>query len=748
MRRISRPTRAPHSLSRPHLRDARAELFRFLRRPADERRQRRAPLNDSIFHDSELVRDVYDLFHGKCAYCESEVRGPVIRHFRPLQFAEPANGIDTIHYYAWLAFEWQNMLLACDMCEKAKNNLFPMQRGGRSTYLARYDDIREQEYPLLIDPCFDDPRRHLQFLADGSCIHRTDRGAATIHILDLNRPDLLNGRREVIASWLNHLTGNPEALASGLWGAAGGSLFHQGSAHLGASLSVMRRILNEWRGTSDRDVAAIPTFLRNVSEEVKEATDGERLDLMRIAEEVQRSDESRGPALRDAIPQLTIEVDASSADRRNRVALEAHDREIAKITVSNVKAIDHLEIEMGARRSGAAGAPCLAILGENSTGKSTLLSSIALALIGARQARQLRKVGASQLLSSSGIERLDVLDAEPAEVEVEFHFLGKRATFRLDPETERIDGQPEQMAVVLAYGPRRYFSPRLRSRPDGARHRVKTLFDPLATIPYPNDWLANLSPDSFDTVARALRIVLALNDEDHLISDPEEGMCVEANGRRTPVESLSEGYKSVFAMVVDIIHELLDHYDTLEKSRGIVLIDEIETHLHPRWKMQIMTSLRRALPGVQFIVTTHDPLCLRGMDDDEVVVLRRTEGAKIRPVEHLPSVRGMTAEQLLTSEYFGLLTTADPRLEVKLAMISGDVVTTDAVGGQSITLSAQTEEMLKTVTVAGSPSEMIIEDALKGYLADHEAKRGKIPDSVRDEAVQAVMRALAAPSAG
>lgn len=260
--------------------------------------------------------------------------------------------------------------------------------------------------------------------------------------------------------------------------------------------------------------------------------------------------------------------------------------------------------------------------------------------------------------------------------------------------------------------------------------------------------MIELSPERFDTVARALRIVLALNDEDQLISDPEEGMCVEANGRRTPVAWLSEGYKSVFAMAVDIIHELLDHYDTLEKARGIVLVDEIETHLHPRWKMQIMGSLRKALPGVQFIVTTHDPLCLRGMDDDEIIVLRRTKDARIRKVAGLPSARGMSAEQLLTSEYFGLLNTVDPRLEVKLAMMKGDVVTSDGVGGQTITLSAQTEELLRSVTVTGSPSEMIIEDALKGYLADHEARRGGLPDNVRDEAVLAVMRALAAPPAG
>lgn len=58
-------------------------------------------------------------------------------------------------------------------------------------------------------------------------------------------------------------------------------------------------------------------------------------------------------------------------------------------------------------------------------------------------------------------------------------------------------------------------------------------------------------------------------------------------------------------MALDIVRNMVRKWGNLESSLGIVLIDEIETHLHPRWKMQVVSALRRAMPQVQFIFTTH-----------------------------------------------------------------------------------------------------------------------------------------------
>jgi predicted ATP-binding protein involved in virulence len=135
---------------------------------------------------------------------------------------------------------------------------------------------------------------------------------------------------------------------------------------------------------------------------------------------------------------------------------------------------------------------------------------------------------------------------------------------------------------------------------------------------------------------------------------------------RLPLAQLSQGYQSVLALVVDIMADMHPIWPTMEVAEGIVLLDEIGAHLHPRWNMRIVGSLRKVFPRIQFLATTHNPLCLRELYDDEVVVLRRSGRKEIEAITDLPPVAGLRADQLLTSEYFGLQSTMDPDIEVKL----------------------------------------------------------------------------------
>jgi hypothetical protein len=120
----------------------------------------------------------------------------------------------------------------------------------------------------------------------------------------------------------------------------------------------------------------------------------------------------------------------------------------------------------------------------------------------------------------------------------------------------------------------------------------------------------------------------------------------------------------VLALACEIISILLERWEQMEVAEGIVLIDEIGSHLHPRWQMRVIKSLRQAFPRVQFIVTTHYPLCLRGLYNQELVVLQRTTQNKLVAIDKdLPSIEGMRVDQLLMSEYFGLNSTIDPDLD-------------------------------------------------------------------------------------
>lgn len=93
-----------------------------------------------------------------------------------------------------------------------------------------------------------------------------------------------------------------------------------------------------------------------------------------------------------------------------------------------------------------------------------------------------------------------------------------------------------------------------------------------------------------------------------------------------PFNYLSDGYRNMVAMVADIAHRasrLNPHYevDAARKTNGVVLIDEIDLHLHPKWQRRVVGDLQNAFPDLQFIVTTHSPFILQSLSPGEVIDL-------------------------------------------------------------------------------------------------------------------------------
>jgi predicted ATP-binding protein involved in virulence len=98
--------------------------------------------------------------------------------------------------------------------------------------------------------------------------------------------------------------------------------------------------------------------------------------------------------------------------------------------------------------------------------------------------------------------------------------------------------------------------------------------------------------------------------------------------RTLPFGLLSEGFRNMLAMVADIAHRaaiLNPHLevDVAQKAPGIVLIDEIDLHLHPRWQRRVVEDLRRTFPRMQFIATTHSPFIIQSLRPGELVDLNK-----------------------------------------------------------------------------------------------------------------------------
>ncbi len=96
---------------------------------------------------------------------------------------------------------------------------------------------------------------------------------------------------------------------------------------------------------------------------------------------------------------------------------------------------------------------------------------------------------------------------------------------------------------------------------------------------------------------------------------------------RMPLSQLSDGYKGTLSLISDIAYRMsLLNPDLMEKALtetpGLVMIDEVDLHLHPTWQERILEDLMTLFPRVQFIVTTHAPIVINSIRSDNLILLR------------------------------------------------------------------------------------------------------------------------------
>ena len=123
-----------------------------------------------------------------------------------------------------------------------------------------------------------------------------------------------------------------------------------------------------------------------------------------------------------------------------------------------------------------------------------------------------------------------------------------------------------------------------------------------------------------------------------------------------PATWLSQGYQAIIAWISDIIGQFFLRAGAavpLDAMRGIVLVDEIDLHLHPMWQIGLIPAMKAAFPGLQFVVSTHSPLVLAGCSADEVLRLELDAAGNVvvRSSNEPPEM--MTGTELYRS-YFGI----------------------------------------------------------------------------------------------
>jgi predicted ATP-binding protein involved in virulence len=211
-----------------------------------------------------------------------------------------------------------------------------------------------------------------------------------------------------------------------------------------------------------------------------------------------------------------------------------------------------------------------------------------------------------------------------------------------------------------------------------------------------------------------------------------DGLWVFQNDVRLPLRELSDGYRTIAALVMDIVRHLHKSFGELEIEQaedqegtfwkvlhaGVVLIDEIDLHLHISWQKRVGFWLKRHFPNIQFLVTTHSPFICQAADPRGLI--RLPAPGEERHVAHVTDdlyntiVNGSIDDVILT-ELFGVespYSAETERLRGDVAQLEAKVQTgkaTDADRQKLLelrsrlprTMASSVEQALRALTVEG-----------------------------------------------
>ena len=135
------------------------------------------------------------------------------------------------------------------------------------------------------------------------------------------------------------------------------------------------------------------------------------------------------------------------------------------------------------------------------------------------------------------------------------------------------------------------------------------------------------SVDIHEAVTTALSSCKIENWQTINYDEQEDALLVtDADGRTMPFQMLSDGVRNMLGMVADIAYRaaVLNPQlgsEAAQKTPGIVLIDEIDLHLHPKWQRRVVEDLKATFPAIQFVATTHSPFIVQSLRDGELINL-------------------------------------------------------------------------------------------------------------------------------
>lgn len=572
------------------------------------------PFNKQI--DKELKIYLHSSFHGKCGYCETKIdiseQGNVDRY-------RPNNGVrDQKNYYQdlywWVTFKWNNLIYSCKECNQYKANYFPI-KGTRAR--DEKDDLTK-EHRMLLNPNEDEPNKHLSYDSKGNIIPLTDEGNQTIELLRLDRTDLINrrqiARKEII-----------EAVETVIKADKQSKLIINYLAKIYELEDLEIEFLGYRRWVLLNELDSTP-FL------------GQILNLEDYKQDENWIEKIGNPKL--------------NFDKKDLIKSDYFPIEYVRII--NFKSIDDLTINFN--KDELDKKSWLFLLGENGVGKSSILQAIAIGL----------KLDI-KLTDGDVIRSLIKKRKQISEIIIKERNSDNIIYTKLVRKTGSVEQSGDFNSYLIGYGSLRLSVDEIESnsKKDISKVSYQNLFKPTSALNDVTKWLRSIHKNDnvfFDRIAYSIKQLLPHDKLDTNLSI-KNGEIVLGDSE-TLFAELSDGYKSTITLAIDIMMKLSEAQSDMKVMSGIVLIDELGNQLHPRWQMRIVKQLREIFPNINFIISTHHPLCLRGAERKEILLLRNIDNEVVATSE-LPNPASLRIDQILASEFFGLSSLVDPEIEAK-----------------------------------------------------------------------------------
>jgi uncharacterized protein (TIGR02646 family) len=611
-------------------------------------------IDKKIYSDKSVADALNEIYQNKCAMCEVKLNGNfAIAHYRPTTL------------YPWLAYEWSNLLLLCPDCNKAKRESFPISNEKKriskpptSFYDWRADSLPlKSEEPGLANPEIHDVARTLEINLDGELsynrIFYSDSFDVekTIEIYDLNRIDLLHAREKVINRFITSFQFQLNGYLKNDF-----TQFNENN-FLALTDNFFDTFFGELRlaRTPSQEYNFVykyfyENFNSLISKGIKNKVYKKIIDsLFKIYVNGNRDSYSVMFFYNLLIEFKNVNfLESKENSSTETIIPKLHEIPIGyinSVVINEFLFIKNISLDFLKHKRE------IYFLGDNGYGKTSLLQGILTAFKGHYIiSRTAKETGAATDL----IRQSHISYAASDSMGNEYY-----------PFNDQFENSPNYLKNIYAYGVQRR-----AGKENQDLHGVMTLFDDNFKLIHPLEWLTELDrleakdkkpPVSFTVAVKILEELLNHdNNESRSVKitfDEDAKIVFTEHGTHISFNQLSEGYKSIMTCVCDLLSRLAENQPNVTNTKdyqGVVLLDEIDLHLHPKWANTIVNKLTTWFPNIQFFFTTHSPIVLLGASRDAVFYKLYKEDGVIKISQPLESISSLTANTILTSPLFGL----------------------------------------------------------------------------------------------